>query len=142
MKFKRTVQIEKGEKLDITPLIDVVLQLLIFFALTSSFVFNPGIKVDIPEYTTAESVKATDLIITITKSNEVFYKNKYVSPIEGFKQLKLEFRKDAAATKDAHLIIQADVGVPFGKVVEIMLLASDEGIYRQTIATRPKEEIE
>lgn len=142
MKFKRTVQIEKGEKLDITPLIDVVLQLLIFFALTSSFVFNPGIKVDIPEYTTAESVKATDLIVTITKSNEVFYKDKYVSPIEGFKQLRLEFRKDAAATKEPHLIIKADVGVPFGKVVEIMLLASEEGIYNQTIATRPKEEIE
>jgi biopolymer transport protein ExbD len=142
MKFRRTIQIEKGEKLDITPLIDVVLQLLIFFALTSSFVFNPGIRVDIPEYSSTESVKQSDLIVTITKGNEVFFKGSYISPIEGFKQLKLEFRKAVNETKDPRLIIQADVGVPFGKVVDIMSLAMDEGINHQAIATKPNEETE
>ena len=142
MKFKRSAQIERGDRLDITPLIDVVLQLLIFFALTSSFVFNPGIKVEIPEYSSSESVKPTDLIVTITKRNEVFFKGNYISPIEGFKQLRLMFRDEAGKTKDPRLIIEADVGVPFGKVVDIMSLAMDEGIYYQAIATRPKEELE
>lgn len=142
MKFKRTIQIEKGEKLDITPLIDVVLQLLIFFALTSSFVLYPGIKVDIPEYSSSENINPSDMIVTVTKSNEVFFKGNYISPIEEFKQLKLEFRKAVKDIKSPRLIIEADVGVPFGKVVEIMSLAMDEGIYQQAIATRPKEDIE
>ncbi len=142
MKFRRTVEIEKGRKLEITPLIDVVLLLLIFFMLTSSFVFNPGIKVDIPEYTSAENVKPTDLVVTITKSREVFFKGRYVSPIDNFRQLKLEFRKAAGEVKDSRLIIEADMGVPFGKVVEIMSMAMDEGLYNQAIATRPKEKLE
>ena len=142
MKFRRTVEIEKGRRLEITPLIDVVLLLLIFFMLTSSFVFNPGIKVDIPEYTSAENVKPTDLVVTITKSREVFFKGRYVSPIDNFRQLKLEFRKAAGEAKDSRLIIEADTGVPFGKVVEIMSMAMDEGLYSQAIATRPKEELE
>jgi len=142
MKFRRTVEIEKGRRLEITPLIDVVLLLLIFFMLTSSFVFNPGIKVDIPEYTSAENVKPTDLVVTITKSREVFFKGRYVSPIDNFKQLKLEFRKAAGEAKGSRLIIEADTGVPFGKVVEIMSMAMDEGLYSQAIATRPKEKSE
>ena len=142
MKFRRTVEIEKGRRLERTPLIDVVLLLLIFFMLTSSFVFNPGIKVDIPEYTSAENVKPTDLVVTITKSREVFFKGRYVSPIDNFRQLKLEFRKAAGEAKDSRLIIEADTGVPFGKVVEIMSMAMDEGLYSQAIATRPKEELE
>ena len=142
MKFKRTVEIEKGRRLEITPLIDVVLLLLIFFMLTSSFVFNPGIKVNIPEYSSAENIRPTDLVVTITKSNEVFFKGKYMSQIDNFRQLKLEFQKAARETKDPRLIIEADIGVPFGKVVDIMSLAMDEGLYNQAIATRPKEEME
>jgi len=142
MKFRRTVEIEKGRRLEITPLIDVVLLLLIFFMLTSSFVFNPGIKVNIPEYSSAENIRPTDLVVTITKSNEVFFKGKYMSQIDNFRQLKLEFQKAARETKDPRLIIEADIGVPFGKVVDIMSLAMDEGLYNQAIATRPKEEME
>ncbi len=142
MKFRRTVEIEKGRRLEITPLIDVVLLLLIFFMLTSSFVFNPGIKVNIPEYSSAENIRPTDLVVTITKSNEVFFKGKYMSQIDNFRQLKLEFQKAARETKDPRLIIEADIGVPFGKVVDIMSFAMDEGLYNQAIATRPKEEME
>jgi biopolymer transport protein ExbD len=142
MKFRRTVEIEKGRRLEITPLIDVVLLLLIFFMLTSSFVFNPGIKVNIPEYSSAENIRPTDLVVTITKSNEVFFKGKYMSQIDNFRQLKLELQKAARETKDPRLIIEADIGVPFGKVVDIMSLAMDEGLYNQAIATRPKEEME
>ena len=141
MKFKRSVKIEEG-RLEITPLIDVVLLLLIFFMLTSSFVFNPGIKVNIPEYSSAEIIKPTDLVVTITKSNEVFFKGKYMSPIDDFKQLKLEFRKAAREAEDPRLIVEADIAVPLGKVTEIMSMANKEGLNNQAIATRPKEVLE
>jgi len=135
MKFRRTVQIEKG-KLEITPLIDVVLLLLIFFMLTSSFVFNPGIKVNLPSYSTGESMKPTDLVVTITKSYEVFFQGEYMSPINDFDQLKRKFRDAVDDTDEPRLIVESDAAVPLGKVVEIMAMARDEGFQEVNIATK------
>ena len=142
MKFKRTLEIEKGRRLEITPLIDVVLLLLIFFMLTSSFVFNPGIKVDLPEYRSSESLNPTDLAVTITKRNEVFFRGKYWSAIDEFRLLRQEFHDAARETKDPRLIIQADMNVPLGRVTMIMGLAMEQGLDNQAIATRPKEQTE
>ncbi|MBI1976932.1 MAG: biopolymer transporter ExbD, partial [Candidatus Omnitrophica bacterium] len=64
MKFKRTLQYEKG--LDITPLVDVVFQLLIFFMLTASFIAQPGIKINLPRAVTSEVVQEEkNVLITI-----------------------------------------------------------------------------
>ena len=50
MKFKRHMELEHGlRQIDIAPLIDMVFQLLIFFMLTSSFIMQPGIKVNLPK---------------------------------------------------------------------------------------------
>ena len=56
MKFKSRLKIEAG-KLEVTPLIDVVFLLLIFFMLSSSFIFQPGIKVKLPESQVSETKK-------------------------------------------------------------------------------------
>ena len=141
MKFKRSVEIEKG-RLEITPLIDVVLLLLIFFMLTSPLVQSLGMKVNIPEYLPAETVKTPVLVVTITKSNEVFFKGRYISPLDDFKQLKLEFRKASRELEDPRLLIKADKAVPLGKVTEIMSMANEEGLNDQAIATSPKEILE
>ena len=58
MHFKRHMEVEHGlRQIDIAPLIDMVFQLLIFFMLTSSFVVQPGIKVNLPKAVTSEVVK-------------------------------------------------------------------------------------
>lgn len=142
MKFRRTVEIEKGKRLEITPLIDVVLLLLIFFMLTSSFVFNPGIKVDLPEHSSKEDRQNTDIEVIITRSYEVYFEGEYVSPIDQFKKLRLKFNEAVRENKDRRIMIKADVSVPFGRVVRIMSLAAEEGLHNQAIATKQGEETE
>ncbi|MCK4248214.1 MAG: biopolymer transporter ExbD, partial [Candidatus Omnitrophica bacterium] len=53
MIFKGKMEIEKG-RLDITPLVDVIFLLIIFFMLTSSFISQPGIKINLPKAVTSE----------------------------------------------------------------------------------------
>ena len=64
MKFKRELKLERGT-LDITPLIDVVFLLLIFFMLTSSSLMQPGIKVRLPRVQIGAPVEVQKLEITI-----------------------------------------------------------------------------
>ena len=136
MKFKRSVKIERGH-LDITPLIDVVFLLLIFFMLTSSFVFSPGIKVDLPETVSSENIQATDLVVTITKDKRLFFRDMDV-PIS-MEGLQERLKVAASKTPTARLIVKADANVPHGRVVKVMSLAWESGLRKLAIATKPKE---
>lgn len=140
MKFKRHVAIFRGQ-LELTPLVDVVLLLLIFFVLTSSLIFNPGVRVDLPESTASTDVQTTDLVLTITDKNEVYFRNKLISPLEEYEQLHTELRKvkDAHGDETPRLIINADEKIPWGRVIRIMGIAWEEGFLTQFAGVRPKE---
>ena len=135
MRFKTNLTIAKGV-LDITPLIDVVLLLLIFFMLSSSFVFNPGVKVDLPEYSSGESLQESDLVVTITEEGLYLYNDESVI----FRELKNKFRRAASENPNARLIIKAAKQVPHGNVVRVMVMAKRAGVKNQAFATRPEQE--
>ena len=59
--------------LDIAPLVDVVLNLLLFFMLTSHLIEEPAIKIRLPDSTTAESMREISRTITITKNGELYF---------------------------------------------------------------------
>lgn len=135
MRFRRNLTIARG-LLDMTPLIDVVLLLLIFFMLSSSFVFSPGVKVDLPEYSSSESLKKSDLVVTITEEGLYLYNDNVILP----RELKNRFRQAASENPNARLIIKAANRVAHGVVVRIMLMAKDAGLENQAFATRPEQE--
>jgi len=128
MKFKRRTELEKG-KLDIVPLIDVVFLLLIFFMLTSSFIFQPGIKVNLPKAITSEVIHKESIIIVITKSDAIYLNEREITMDE------LTTRLAIAAKEDKPLLIKADRGASLGKVVEVWDLCREEGISQINIAT-------
>ena len=128
MKFKRHTELEKG-KLDIVPLIDVVFLLLIFFMLTSSFIFQPGIKVNLPKAITSEVLHKNSLIIIITKDDSIYLDERVITVDE------LTTRLAIAAREDRPLLIKADRGASLGKVVEVWDLCREEGIAQINIAT-------
>ena len=140
MKFKRRVAIFSGH-LELTPLVDVVLLLLIFFVLTSSLIFSPGLKVDLPESAASTDVQTTDLVVTITEKNEVYFRDKLISPLEGHEQLRTELRKVKLAHGDEtpRLIINADEKIPWGRVFHIMDIGWGEGFLTQFVGVRLKE---
>jgi len=134
MRFNRNVSVAKG-MLDMAPLIDVVLQLLIFFMLTSSFVFNPGLKVDLPEYSSSESLNKSDVILTITEEGLYLYNE----DVTFLRELANRFRQAAAENPNTRLIIKAASEVPHGDVVRVMVMAREAGIKNQAFATRPEQ---
>ncbi|MBM3252658.1 MAG: biopolymer transporter ExbD [Candidatus Omnitrophica bacterium] len=130
MRFKRHLEIEKGLKqLDIAPLIDVVFQLLIFFMLTSSFIFQPGIKINLPKAVTSEIVKEKNLLITVTAENLIYLNNKPITTRELVNELRI------ASKENRPLLINADRKASLGRVVEIWDLCRAQGISQVNIAT-------
>jgi len=141
MRFKRNLTIAKG-LMDMTPLIDVVLLLLIFFMLSSSFVFNPGVKVDLPEHTSSESLEKSDIVVTITPADVWNKKLLYLynDNSVAFQELRRKLREAALENPNARLIIKAAKEVPHGDVVKVMVMAKEAGINNQAFATRPVED--
>lgn len=128
MKFKRHVELEKGQ-LDIAPLIDIVFQLLIFFMLTSSFIFQPGIQVNLPKAVTSEVIHEKSLIILVTGNNYIYLNDRMITMSELASRLRI------AAKENKPLLIKADRRASLGKVVEVWDLCRDEGISQINIAT-------
>ncbi|MFH1665477.1 MAG: biopolymer transporter ExbD [Candidatus Omnitrophota bacterium] len=128
MRFKRKIFLEKGQ-LDIAPLIDVVFLLLIFFMLTSSFIFQPGIRVNLPKAVTSEVLHKELLIITVTEGNEVFINER---PADGE---ELTSRITMAAKDGQPLLIRADKKADLGKVIEIWDICRKMDVKQINIAT-------
>ena len=131
MRFKRRVLLEKG-LLDIAPLIDVIFLLLIFFMLTSSFIFQPGIKINLPKALTSEVIQRENLIIVVTDDNSLYIDERLVEREE------LSSRLEIAAKESKPILIKADRKAALGKVVEVWDLCRAEGIQKINIATTPK----
>jgi len=131
MKFKRRVFLEKG-RLDIAPLIDVIFLLLIFFMLTSSFIFQPGIKINLPKAVTSEVIQRKNLIIVIRDDNTLYINKRVIDDEELLSRLKI------AANESKPILIKADRKASLGKVVEIWDLCRSEGVQKVNIATTQK----
>ena len=130
MRFKRHVELEHGlRQIDIAPLIDMVFQLLIFFMLTSSFVMQPGIKVNLPKAITSEVVKYENIEIVISGENVAYLNGKVVTLQELRPLLK------QVAKRNQPILIKSDKRASLGRVVEIWDLARDLGISQINIAT-------
>ncbi len=130
MRFKGRMELEHGLKqIDIAPLIDIVFQLLIFFMLTSSFVMQPGIKVNLPKAVTSEVVKYENIEIMVTSESIIYLNGRIIT----MQEMKLLLKQ--AAKRNQTILIKADRRASLGRVVEIWDLARDLGITQINIAT-------
>ena len=129
MIFKRHCQIAKG-KLDIAPLIDVVLLLLIFFMLSSSMILPTALKVTLPKTGAARAHRGRRIRLTIDRGGALYWQDARVD--EHALEKKLE---ELSATESGTLIVlEADRDVPHGRVVEILGLVREHGLSKIAIA--------
>lgn len=130
MKFKRHMKLEHGLKqIDIAPLIDVVLLMLLFFMLTSVFVIQPGIKINLPKAVTSQAVKFQNVEIVISAENVIYYNDKVVT----LQELKKIFQQVNA--DNCSVLIKADRRASLGRIVEIWDLLRGFGLAQVNIAT-------
>ncbi|MDD5135949.1 MAG: biopolymer transporter ExbD [Candidatus Omnitrophica bacterium] len=128
MKFKRRLRIEKG-LIELTPLVNVFFLLFVFFAFTSSFIFQPGIKVDLPKAVTSEVVQQDSAVIIVTKDDKIYLNDREISRDELTSNLRL------MAKNAMPLLIKADNRASLGKVVEVWDMCRAEGVSQASIAT-------
>lgn len=128
MKFKRHFKTEK-ELVDLTPLLNVFFLLLIFFLFTSSFIFQPGIKVSLPKAVTSEVIQEETITIVITKDDKIYLNDREISQEELKSSLRL------MAKEKASLLIKADSRASLGRIVDIWDMCRNEGVSRVNIAT-------
>jgi biopolymer transport protein ExbD len=121
--------------LDITPVVDTVFNLLIFFALSLNFVSTPGIQVNLPKSSAQEIARdKKDVRVIVRRSGEIFLGDARVNT----DSLAEHFRDTAQMNSDTQVLIQADEQVSHGRVVEVMDIARRAGLHRLAIVTRPK----
>jgi biopolymer transport protein ExbD len=122
--------------INITPLTDIFLVLLIIFMVTSSVqvetASKAGLKVNLPKGTTKEiDPGAKSLTISISKTNEILVEGQPVKEAD----LKNLFTSAVAKDAQTQVVIMADQGVTHGTVVRVMELAKNAGLVRLAIAT-------
>jgi biopolymer transport protein ExbD len=132
MRFQRHYSIIKGQ-LNLTPLIDVIFLQLIYFMLTSSFIMQPGIKINLPQAATAETMAEKEVVVGISEEGVIFFKDRPVTLAQLEKFLQDALAKNAGVT----LIVQGDKKTEHGTVVAVMDTARKKGISKIAIATIP-----
>jgi biopolymer transport protein ExbD len=133
---------EEGEEgifseINITPLTDIFLVLLIIFMVTSSVMASDagraGVKVNLPRGATKEiTTGKTDITVAITTDGKMVVDGKEVSA----DTLSKMFQDARAKEPDTQVIVQADEATHHGRVVAVMELAKAAGLRRLAIATR------
>jgi len=138
MYFKSASKLLRLEKnsftIDIAPLIDVVFQLLIFFMLTASFIFQPGIKINLPKALTSEVLHEQNVVLTVTSENLIYIDDKAVTSVE----LNRKLTKDITLSKKP-VLIKADRRASLGRVVEVWDICRAAGISQVNIATNSQD---
>jgi len=123
-------------RIDLTPMVDVVFLLLIFFMISTTFVESPGISIKLPE-ASSQSVEREpqELKIYLSRDGDVYYLDRKIS-ITDYKKLLAEHRSDADNTT---ILLLADQESRHGKVVTLMDLARDAGFVKLAIATEQRK---
>ena len=137
MKLHTRLQYLKGP-LDMTPMMDVILLLLIFFMLSSSFILQPGIKVELPQSRYGPGAQANRLIVSLVpdpqKTEPLIFFNDQLMTSE---QLQAALKAAAAGRPSQSLVIKSDKGIAMGTVVDVMNLAMSHGLSVIIATQRP-----
>ena len=121
-------------QVNITSLIDVVLLLLIFFMISTTFVTQPGIRIDLPRAKSqVKNVAQESNTIVITADNAIYINREQIASIE---ELRVELLTLRQEQQSELIIVKADENVAHGIVVSVMDLAKTSGFSRIAIATR------
>ncbi len=123
-------------RVDLTPMVDVVFLLLIFFMISTTFVESPGISIKLPE-TSSQTIdrEPKEIKIYLSKEGVIYHGDKKIS-IDDYKGLLAEYQADA---KETTVLLLADQDSRHGKVVVLMDLARDAGFTKLAIATEQRK---
>ncbi|NIN36004.1 MAG: biopolymer transporter ExbD [Gammaproteobacteria bacterium] len=120
----------KAANVNLTPLIDMVFILLIFFLVTASFTKEAGIEVDRPSAQTAVRQEASNLVIAIDKNNEIWVENRNID----IRTIRAYVEQQQAQNPEGSVIILADKDSRAGMTVDVLDQVRLAGVTKVAIA--------
>ena len=121
--------------INVTPLVDITLVLLIIFMVTTPMIMKPSINVNLPKASSSDQSAPGDLSITITKTGEIFANGKQVTE----EVLKTTAADLAVKKPDVQAMISADKETPHGTVINVIDIVKTAGVKKFAINIEKKQ---
>lgn len=144
MKFKQDKKRKINPNVDLTPLIDVVFQLLIFFMLSATFVVQSSIQIEMPEAEGAVQLEQKDLSVTLAYGSggpgargRIYVDSKEVLSMEELTQILTD---RVLERPDLTLLVRSDTHTDTGRLLEVLGIASSVGIQKFGLGAQPPDD--
>jgi biopolymer transport protein ExbD len=129
MRRKRSREEDEAE-VNLTPMLDVVFIMLIFFIVTASFVKESGIDINRPDAATATVKERGNILVAITDTNQVWIDRRQVD----IRSVRANIERLHAENPQGAVVIQADKNSKNGLLVQVMDAARQAGVFNVSIA--------
>ena len=120
--------------ISVTPLIDVMFLLLIFFMISTTFLSTPAIKLELPKAKHADSVRQKPLVVHVNSSGSIFLNDEPVDVALLAAALGMRLQESTEKV----VVLKADSRVSHGAVVEVMDILKGAGVKRLVVSTKPE----
>ena len=121
---------EEENEINLTPMLDVVFIMLIFFIVTASFIKEAGIDVDRPDAPTAEAQEDAAILIAISANDEIWIDRRLIDP----RAVRANIERLHAENPEGSVVIQANKSSTNKMLVQVMDSARQAGVYNISIA--------
>ena len=132
--MREHAQKEEDAEINMTPMLDIVFIMLIFFIVTAAFVKEAGVQVNRPEASNSFQKPRTSILIAVTESDQVWINRRRVE----IKALRMIIEKLHSENPRGTIVIQADQRAKAGLTLEVMDAIKQAGIQEITIAALRK----
>lgn len=122
---------EEESQIDMTPMLDVVFIMLIFFIVTASFVKEAGIDVNRPDAATAVQKSRANILVAISENNEVWINKRQID----IRAVQANIERLYAENPQGSVVIQADEQANTKTLIEVMDAARSAGVFDVSVAT-------
>lgn len=122
---------EDDAKIDITPMLDVVFIMLIFFIVTASFIKESGAKVTKPEALNSTKFPRASILLAIDENNDIWLDRQQIDP----RAIKANLSRLRAENPEGEVMVQADINSEAETVLEVVDKLRDAGILVTNIST-------
>lgn len=123
---------EGDSEIDMTPMLDIVFIMLIFFIVTASFLKEAGIEVNRPDASTAVKADKANIMIAIGSNDDVWMEKRRVDP----RAVRANVERLRAENPEGSVVIQADVEAKAGVVLGVVDSVRQAGVQDYVVATR------
>ena len=129
--MRRKRERKKSEsEVNLTPMLDVVFIMLIFFIVTASFVKESGIEISRPGASTAVRKERGNILIAITANDQIWMNRRQVDP----RALRANIERMHAENPQGSVVVQADKNAKTGLLVQVMDAARSAGVKEVSLA--------